>query len=44
MQGSRVRRRPLSLSILPLLALLLPVCWGCKMPGSSPSSGSPTTT
>jgi hypothetical protein len=39
MQGSRVRR-PLSWSILSLLALLLPVCWGCRMPSSSPSSGS----
>jgi hypothetical protein len=39
MQGSRVRR-PLSWLVLSLLALLLPVCWGCKMPGSSSSAGS----
>ena len=39
MQGSRVRRS-LSWSILSLLLLLLPLCWGCDMPGKAPSSGS----
>jgi len=39
MQGSRVRR-PSSWLILSLLALLLPVGWGCRMPSSSPSAGS----
>jgi hypothetical protein len=41
MQGSRVRRscRPSSWLVLSLLALLLPLAWGCNMPSSSPASG-----
>jgi hypothetical protein len=39
MQGSRVRR-PSSWPILSLLALLLPMAWGCNVPSSSPPAGS----
>jgi TolA-binding protein len=42
MPGRRVRRLP-SWSILFLLALLLPVGWGCDMHHSSSSSGSAST-
>ncbi|HEY0511372.1 MAG TPA: hypothetical protein VGH73_05685 [Thermoanaerobaculia bacterium] len=43
MNGSRVRR-PLSWLVLPLLALLLPVAWGCDRLGSSHGgSGSAST-
>jgi hypothetical protein len=40
MQGSRVRRpcRPSSWLVLSLLALLLPLAWGCDMPGHSPAA------
>jgi|SRR5947209_1128381 len=37
MQGSRVRR-PLSWLILSLLALLLPLSWGCKAHGKPPAA------
>ncbi len=37
MQGSLVRR-PSSWLVLSLLALLLPLAWGCNMPGSSPAA------
>jgi hypothetical protein len=36
MQGSRTRRLS-SWLVLSLLALLLPLAWGCNMPGSSPA-------
>lgn len=40
MQGSRVRRpcRPFSWLVLSLLALLLPLAWGCDMPHSAPAA------
>jgi hypothetical protein len=40
MQGSLVRRpcRPSSWLLLSLLALLLPLAWGCDMHGSSPAA------
>jgi hypothetical protein len=40
MQGSLVRRpcRPSSWLVLSLLALLLPLAWGCDMPHSSPAA------
>ncbi|MBW8875090.1 MAG: hypothetical protein JF614_09010 [Acidobacteria bacterium] len=37
MQGSRVRR-PLSWLILTLLALSLPLSWGCKADGKPPAA------
>ena len=37
MQGSRVRR-PLSWLILSLLALLLPLSWGCKARSTPPAA------
>lgn len=42
MQGSHVRR-PCILSpwlVLSLLALLLPLAWGCNVPGSAPAARS----
>jgi len=39
MQGSRVRS-PLSWLVLSLLALLLPMAWGCDRLGSSSHAGS----
>jgi hypothetical protein len=39
MQGSRVRS-PLSWLMLSLLALLLPMAWGCDRLGHSPHAGS----
>ena len=39
MQGRRVRR-PLSWLVLSLLALLLPMAWGCDRLGSSSHAGS----
>jgi len=41
MQGSLVRRpcRSSSWPLLSLLALLLPLAWGCDMPHSAPASG-----
>jgi hypothetical protein len=43
MQGSRVRRS-LSWLILSLLALLLPLSWGCKAPGKPPAAESGSST
>ena len=41
MQGSLVRRpcRPSSWLLLSLLALLLPLAWGCDMARSTPAAG-----
>ena len=46
MRGTRVRR-PLALAVCALLALLLPLLWGCELPqGSSakPAAGSSSST
>jgi hypothetical protein len=42
MLGSRVRRPP-SWLVLSLLALVLPLAPGCRMPSSSPPAGSGTS-
>lgn len=46
MRGTRVRR-PLPLALCALLALLLPLLWGCELPqasSSKPAAGSSSAT
>ena len=43
MRGTRMRC-PLPLAVFVLLALLLPLCWGCELPqGTSSSAGGSST-